>query len=215
MSDLLYQTLELAPPLLVAVILHEVAHGWAAEKLGDPTARKMGRITLNPLAHVDPFMTIILPAMLIALHSPFVFGGAKPVPVNPLHFPNPRRGMAYVAIAGPVMNFCLVLLFWLLLRLLVAVVPPMHVPSFTLILIVKWIQHSILINLVLGTFNLIPVPPLDGGRILVGFLPLEIARRWARLEPYGLIIVMVLLVSGAVEKILWPIVSFFAVRLLG
>src|SRR5689334_20436405 len=106
--DFLFNTLLFAPPLLLAVIAHEVAHGWVAEKLGDPTARRMGRITFNPIVHIDLWMTIILPGLLILAGSPILFGGAKPVPINPTHFKNPRRGMAYVAMAGPLTNFCLV-----------------------------------------------------------------------------------------------------------
>ena len=203
------KALYFAPPLLAAVILHEVAHGWIAEKLGDKTARQMGRITLNPLVHIDPLMTIIVPALLISAGSPFIFGGAKPVPVNPLNFENPRRGMAYVAIAGPITNFLIMGVCWLIFHELTLHVPTTQ-PNFTLMLIEVWLQQSIFINLVLGLFNLLPIPPLDGGRIAVGFLPLSIARQWARLERYGLFIVIALMMTGKVADVIGPVIDYVA-----
>ncbi len=214
------QTLALtAPPLLVAVILHEVAHGYAAERLGDPTARKLGRINLNPLVHIDPFMTVILPGILILSGSPIVFGGAKPVPVDPRYFKNPRRGMAYVALAGPVTNFILASLFYLLMVGLVHSPKLLELfPTWVSFTLVYWILHSIIINLVLGLFNLLPVPPLDGGRIAVGFLPLSMARPIAKLERYGLLIVIGLLYFGVVDRYLGPVIEFVTrqiVQLIG
>lgn len=203
-----------APPLLLAVICHEVAHGWVAEKLGDPTARKMGRITLNPIVHIDLWMTILVPALLILLHSPFIFGGAKPVPVNPLNFRNPRRGMAYVAMAGPIVNFSLVLVLWPIFKFLSQRYETSEHPGFFLTLLAIWALHSILINLVLGLFNLFPIPPLDGGRIAVGFLPISVARKIARIEPFGLMIVIFLLASGVLAKVLDPVLDFFALNLM-
>ena len=209
------KALILLPPLFVSVILHEVAHGYAAEKLGDPTARRLGRISLNPIAHIDLFMTILMPATLLLLGSPFVFGGAKPVPVNPLNFRNPRRGMALVALAGPLTNFAIVALLWPIARYAEGLeLSPEQTSSF-LLLCLLWLYHGIIINLVLGFFNLLPVPPLDGGRILVGFLPLRLAARLARIERWGLLIVIALLMSGVVEKILGPILTFFTRSLLG
>ena len=196
-----------APPLLAAIIPHEVAHGLAAERLGDPTARRLGRITLNPLKHIDRFMTIILPGMLILLNSPVIFGGAKPVPVDPRHFKNPRRGMAYVAIAGPLVNFFLAGILYVISPFVTVLFRELSLPESVEILILIWIGYGMLINLTLGLFNLIPVPPLDGGRIAVGFLPIPLARLLARLEPYGLLIVFLFLYWGIPQIILDPAIS--------
>jgi Zn-dependent protease len=190
----------MAPPMLLAVILHEISHGLAAGWLGDPTARKAGRISLNPLRHIDPMMTIILPGILIMSGSPFIFGGAKPVPVNAAYFDNPRRGMCWVALAGPVCNFLLAFLSYGLLQLLV-LSPLTGLP---MMLIGQILAYSLLINVVLGTFNLIPIPPLDGGRIAVGLLPISLARPLAQLERYGIMLVMLLLFSGWLEPLLAP-----------
>jgi Zn-dependent protease len=208
------QILGTVPPLLIAVILHEIAHGYVAERLGDPTARRLGRITLNPLKHIDPFMTIILPGMLILSGSPIIFGGAKPVPVNPMHFNNPRRDMAYVALAGPVTNFILAALFYLGYLLFSFALPVFLAPPIVLAIFGLWLIYGVLINLVLGLFNLLPVPPLDGGRIAVGFLPVPIARLWARLEPFGLVIVILLLFSGLFDAVLSPVIEIAAKHLL-
>lgn len=194
-------------PLLVAVILHEVAHGWMAFKLGDPTAKVLGRITLNPIKHIDPMMTIILPGILILSGSPFIFGGAKPVPVNPLNFKHPRRGMAYVAMAGPITNFILAIIALMFGKILFSVFPQVInlLPPQLSIILLLWIAQGFLINVILGLFNLLPIPPLDGGRIAVGFLPLPLARKLAGLERWGLVIVMGLLFSGTLDKVLDPI----------
>ncbi len=207
--DFLQTFLLIAPPLLLAVILHEVAHGYTAEKLGDPTARNLGRIKLNPLVHIDPFMTVILPGLLILSGSPIVFGGAKPVPVDPRFFRNPRRGMAYVAMAGPITNFILAVIFYALMLLLAkASSGLLLLPGWASFTLVYWVVQSIVINLVLGLFNLLPVPPLDGGRIAVGFLPLSMARQVAKLERYGLLIVIGLLYFGVVDRYLGPVINF-------
>ena len=172
-------------PVLFAITLHEAAHGWAALKLGDDTAAKLGRITLNPLKHVHPVGTILLPGALIALGAPFVFGFAKPVPVNPARLRNPRGGMVLVALAGPGMNILLACLSALLLHA-AAAFPPVFAEwwraTFTL---------GIAINLVLAIFNMLPVPPLDGGRVVHGLLPPRSAERFARLERFGIIAVLV------------------------
>ena len=202
------------PPLLVAIILHEVAHGVAAEKLGDPTARRLGRITLNPVKHIDPFMTIILPALLIISGSPVIFGGAKPVPVNPMNFKNPRRGMAYVALAGPVSNMIIAALSYGALILFSTALPSTAVVGSLTLVIALWLMHGILINLVLAVFNLIPVPPLDGGRIAVGFLPMNAARAWAKLEPFGILIVFALLYFRVLDFLILPVIKL-AEKLIG
>jgi Zn-dependent protease len=194
-----YSILLTVPPLLIAVMLHEIAHGYVAGRLGDPTAKQKGRLTLNPLKHIDPFMTIILPAILIASHSPIIFGGAKPVPVNPMYFKNPRRGMLWVAAAGPATNLVLAGISYGLLRVLGLALSGFQTLelSETAIEAVRlaggWLSYSIIINIVLGVFNLIPVPPLDGGRIMVGILPLPLARRLAKIEPFGIYLVIIVI----------------------
>ena len=196
------------PVLVISVVLHEVAHGWSAEKLGDPTARNLGRITLNPLVHVDPFMTVVVPLIMILANSPIIFGGAKPVPVNPGYFKNPRRAMLWVALAGPMTNFAIAAFCVAVYLLVDALSLHMILPIFVTQVLVLTLIFGILINLVLGLFNLIPVPPLDGGRIAVGLLPLPLARKLARVEPYGLLIVLVVLFSGALEWILTPFLIY-------
>jgi Zn-dependent protease len=176
-------------PVVLAITLHEAAHGYAALALGDTTARDQGRLTLNPLAHIDRMGTIILPGILLisqllTIHRvAFMFGWAKPVPVSAWKFANPRRGMAIVAIAGPAMNFFLAWLAALALRALADA----DVGAWLNTILVDFM----LINMVLGLFNLLPIPPLDGGRVVVGLLPEQLARSWAGLERYGLIIVLV------------------------
>lgn len=195
-------------PLLVAVILHEVAHGWVAERMGDPTARALGRITLNPLKHIDPFLTILVPGALILSGSPIIFGGAKPVPVNPHYFRDARRGMLWVAAAGPATNIILASLSYLALLALDYITNLFGWPVGVLTLVPSWLLiNSIIINVILAVFNLLPIPPLDGGRIVVGLLPLRWARHWARLEPLGIPIVIALIYFGATESLLWPLIN--------
>lgn len=213
MSDsILWSIIIMVPPLLVAVILHEIAHGLAAEKLGDPTARDLGRITLNPLRHIDPFLTVILPGILILANTGIIFGGAKPVPVNPMNFKDPRRGMLWVALAGPVVNFILAGLSYGAVYLLsgISIAGTTELERFFLTLCVAWCTYSVLINIVLGLFNLLPVPPLDGGRIVVGILPEKLAFRYARMERWGFIIVVVLIYAGLPQLVLGPVIEFAA-----
>ncbi len=208
------QLIGFIPPLLIAVVLHEVAHGWVAEKLGDPTARRLGRITLNPIKHIDPFLTIIVPGLLIASNAPFIFGGAKPVPVDPRHFSNPRKHMAYVAVAGPIVNFTLAALCYIGFKFLGLIFPILPLPDVVIAILVFWMIQGVIINLVLGLFNLIPIPPLDGGRIAVGFLPLSAARSWSRLEPFGIPIVVALLFFGVLDSFLSPVLDFATKHLI-
>jgi len=187
-----------ALPVLLAIILHEVAHGWVADRLGDDTARRAGRLTLNPIAHVDWIGTILIPVLLLVLQSPFLFGYAKPVPVNFMRLNHPKRDMVWVALAGPATNLLLALASALLLRFAI------HLPDWMALPLASMCQASIIINLVLCLFNLIPLPPLDGGRVLVGLLPEPLASPLARLEPFGFMIILALLMSGLLPPLLTP-----------
>ncbi|MBN1869876.1 MAG: site-2 protease family protein [Candidatus Omnitrophica bacterium] len=192
--------------LFFAIILHECAHGWIAYQLGDPTAKQAGRLTLNPFKHVDPFGTLLLPGILLTLRflglNTFVFGWAKPVPVSFSRLRNPKRDMIWVGLAGPAMNIGLAVIFSLLLRLNTE-------RSLTEIL-----EFAVFINLLLAVFNLIPIPPLDGSRLVMGLLPNRYFLSYSRLERYGLLIVILLLYVGLFEHILFPIISFLG-QLLG
>lgn len=192
MLDLIIEFALAVVPVVVAITLHEAAHGYAAWALGDDTAKRLGRLSLNPLAHVDRVGTILLPGFLLVSqlltigHVEFMFGWAKPVPVDVRRLPNPRRGMMLVAAAGPLMNFFLAWLTGLALHLM----PYLHGAARTYF--GEFAALFILVNLVLAMFNLIPIPPLDGGRIAVGLLPLPLARAWAGLERFGLLIVLLM-----------------------
>ncbi|MDT8375812.1 MAG: site-2 protease family protein [Mariprofundaceae bacterium] len=192
-----------ALPVVLAVVLHEVAHGWVADRLGDNTARFMGRLTLNPIKHIDPFGTVLIPLMLIVAGSPFLFGYAKPVPVDFRKLRNPKRDMVWVALAGPLTNLLLALASTLLLALAVKMPQSMIWMAEPLALMC---QASIIINLVLFIFNLLPLPPLDGGRVAVGLLPASMGYPLARLEPYGFLIIVGLLLLGVLQTVIGPLV---------
>jgi Zn-dependent protease len=192
-NNLIVQIALAVIPIVLAITLHEAAHGYAALAMGDDTAKKAGRLSLNPLAHVDRVGTILLPgflliAQLLTLHRVmFMFGWAKPVPVAAWRFRHPRQGMMVVAAAGPAMNFFLAWVGALLLYGLT------YLPDATAELGAQFIEDFILVNLVLGLFNLLPIPPLDGGRIIVGLLPLPLAQAWAKLERFGIVLVLLVI----------------------
>lgn len=200
-------------PVLVAITFHELSHGFIANRLGDPTARMLGRLTINPFAHIDIFGTVILPLMLLIFtNGQFVFGYAKPVPVNPMNFKNPRRGMAITAAGGPITNLILAVLSILLLRFLVfplSGVLPEVMAGKTLIPLALMLEASVTINVVLAAFNLLPIPPLDGGRVLVGLLPQRQAISFSKIEPFGFIIVVILIATGIASYFVIPLVNLF------
>jgi Zn-dependent protease len=194
----------MAVVLLFSVIVHEVAHGYVALLNGDPTARMLGRITLNPVPHIDPIGTILLPLLLLISHAGILFGWAKPVPVNPLNYRNYRWGEFAVSAAGPVSNLALAAVFSVVLRLGLANPGLMQLAYF-----------GVSINIFLALFNLIPIPPLDGSHILALFLPRELARLYDYLQPVGFVLILLLFYTGILGAILMPLYRQIAMFLLG
>ena len=192
-------------PIVIAITFHEVAHGYVAYRLGDPTAKMMGRLTLDPLKHVDPVGTVLVPLVLYAVGG-IPFGWAKPVPIGVRNFKNPRRDMGLTAIAGPVTNLALAVVSAILLRF---VLLPMgqFIPEGVFVGFMKLLYTSAYINIILAAFNLIPVPPLDGSRVLAALVPRHIANRIDELERYGMIIIMILIFTGMFRYILGPLFS--------
>jgi len=209
----------LALPVLAAIILHEIAHGIVAYRLGDPTAARMGRLTLNPLPHIDPVGTVLLPLMLVVAHAPFLFGYARPVPVNFGNLRHPKRDMIYVAAAGPLTNIILAVASAVFFKQLLQLRLPAEgalsaVLIATLTPIAMMARNSVIINVVLAVFNLLPILPLDGGRVLAGFLPRAQAIAFARLEPFGFLIVIVLLATNVLDNVIGPVIGLFLHALL-
>ncbi len=194
----------MAVVLLFSVIVHEVAHGYVALRNGDPTAKMLGRITLNPIPHIDPIGTILLPALLLMSGAGIIFGWAKPVPVNPLNFRNYRWGEITVSAAGPLSNLALAVLFSYVLQL--------GPPNLGLMQMALW---GVKINIFLALFNLIPIPPLDGSHIVSTLLPRDLARMYAYLEPVGFILILVLFYTGIMGMFLMPVYRLIAHFLLG
>ncbi len=195
-----------AIPVLFAITLHEVAHGWTARYFGDSTAHMLGRLSINPIKHIDPIGTVLIPLLLVVSHAPFLFGWAKPVPVNMAQLRNPKRDMAIVAAAGPFSNLVMAIAWAMLAKistLLPGTMEGLAVPLFLMG------QAGIIINLVLMVLNLLPLPPLDGGRVVTGLLPDHLARSYSRIEPYGFFILIGLLVLGGLSLILGPPISLF------
>jgi len=181
---------------MIVIVAHELAHGYVAYLLGDTTAKNAGRLTLNPLAHADMMGTIVLPALLIITRSPVIFGWAKPVPINPGNFKNPRQGILLTSLAGPAANFILAFIFAILFK--TGAFAP-HSVLWTFLL------YGIIISLVLGLFNLLPVPPLDGANIVASILPRAAAIRFMKIEPYGFVILIGLLYLGLFGRVILPI----------
>jgi Zn-dependent protease len=197
--------------VLFAITIHEASHGWAAYKMGDPTAYAMGRITLNPVAHIDPIGTILLPLILVIMGAP-PFGWAKPVPVNPLNLKDPKRDNLIISAAGPLSNFIVAFIAFLGIQLFKFMNPGLFqtyggfsglASGIFLIL-----YYTVLINIILAVFNLIPIPPLDGSGVLIGLISEEAAEKYERIRPYGFIILLLLIMTGFIGRILGVIMRF-------
>lgn len=201
-----------ALPILFAITVHEVAHGWVAKRLGDPTAMMLGRLTLNPIKHIDPIGTVLVP-LITVITGGFIFGWAKPVPITYQNLRHPKRDMIYVAIAGPVSNLIMAILWAAVLKL--AVVLSANQSLYWFFQPLLYIGTAgVLINIFLMALNLLPIPPLDGGRVVTGLLPGPLAYKFSQIEPFGLIIMIVLFFTHILGAILLPVVNLF-ITLIG
>jgi len=192
--------------VLFAITVHEASHGWAALKMGDPTAYQLGRITLNPIRHIDPIGTILLPLMLIVMGAP-PFGWAKPVPVNPLNLKNPRKDNLIISIAGPVSNISVAVIAFIILKILMNLDPSLFYAgggkaSSLLSPLITLVYYTIVINVILAFFNLIPIPPLDGSGVVMGLISEEAAQKYELIRPYGFFILILLIMTGFIGRIL-------------
>lgn len=204
-DNIIYTVAVWAIPVLFAITVHEVAHGWVANRLGDGTARMLGRLTLNPFKHIDPVGTVIVPLAMVVLSTGFVFGWAKPIPVNTRNLQHPRKDMAIVAIAGPLANLLMAIFWVFVFKLSTSIISDVNIAKG----VMEMGKAGVIINIVLFVFNLLPIPPLDGGRVLSGFVPATVSDMLDKIEPYGFFIVIGLLYFGILNTILNPVFGFF------
>ncbi len=199
-----------ALPVLFAITVHESAHGWMARRLGDSTAYMLGRLTLNPIKHIDPIGTLVVPVIMLLLPGSFIFGWAKPVPVSWQNLKNPKRDMALVALAGPISNFLMAVFWALVMRGVTEFWGGQDLQGMFLLLVCA---AGIYINTVLMLLNLLPIPPLDGGRVLVGILPVNLSVKLAKIEPYGMVILILLFMLGWLGIVIAPVMIFILAAL--
>jgi Zn-dependent protease len=207
-SQTMMQIAVLAPPVLLAVTIHEVAHGYVADKLGDPTARLAGRLTLNPIKHLDLIGTAVF-------FLTQMIGWAKPVPVNPYNLQNPKKDLIWVSLAGPISNLCLALIFAVAFRTLAGVRPESRLMMMAFEPFIYMIQAGVFVNVGLAVFNVIPIPPLDGSKVLAGILPQKQAMAYARIGRYGFLILLALIVTGVLGYVVFPVIRFIITLLIG